>query len=42
MKKNYVVPSVETYMLDQADIVTTSITSIGDGEYGVQGNAVFR
>lgn len=41
MKKNYIAPSVEAYLLDESDIITTSITAIADGEYGVKGGDVF-
>ena len=39
MKKNYIAPSVETYLLDRSDVITTS--EIGNGEFGVKGDNVF-
>ena len=44
MKKNYVAPTIESYMLDQSDVITTSgapVSKIGNGEYGVNGSALF-
>ena len=41
MKKNYIAPSVESYMLEQADVISTSVSSIGDGEFGVRGDVIF-
>ena len=32
MKKNYIAPFVEAYMLEQSDVIATSVTSIGDGD----------
>ena len=41
MKKNYIVPSVETYLLDQSDVITTSVTNVAEGEFGVKGANIF-
>ena len=41
MKKNYIAPSVEAYLLDESDIITTSVIVVGDGEFGVKGSDVF-
>ena len=44
MKKNYIAPSAEAYLVDRSDIVTASgpvITTLGDGEYAVRGDGIF-
>ena len=39
MKKNYIAPSVETKLLDIADVITAS--ELDKGEFGVSGDDVF-
>ena len=48
MKKLYVIPSVETYVVDQSDVLTVvsgagdgTPTRIADGEYGIHGSYLF-
>ena len=44
MKKNYIAPFAETYLVDQSDIVTASgpvVTALGDGEFAIRGDGLF-
>ena len=45
MKKTYVIPSVEAYLIDQSDVLTVnSGTSeqIANGEYAIRGTDLFN
>lgn len=44
MKKTYVFPSVEAYLIDQSDVIATSgdpVADLGGGEYAILGSALF-
>lgn len=43
MKKNYIAPSAEAYLMDRSDIITASavVKSIGDGEFAIRGEGIF-
>ena len=46
MKKTYVIPSVEAYLIDQSDVLTVNSgdgtpAQIANGEYAILGSALF-
>ena len=49
MKKTYVFPSVEAYLIDQSDVLTvisgadeSGVVEIGIAEYGISGDKIFN
>ena len=46
MKKTYVIPSVEAYLIDRSDVITTSgdgtPAQIANGEYAIRGADLFN
>lgn len=45
MKKLYVIPTVEAYLIDQSDVITTSgdlVADLGGGEYAIRGTDLFN